>query len=607
MISIEKISSSVLFRLIAFLGSTLLLCAVSLVFAIGSYVWTVYYGYFKTPLIFILNWLPILVLQMVILSACGKQWLAFLINSVLTFLPAIGNYFKLSFRDDPFVFSDITSIRAGLAVAGDYDLQISTKIVVAVIFVFLGTVTLAFFVRGKVNKKVRMTMFLIPILSIWPLWRFVYSSNTLYKKLASQNVIYLTRDDRDRFRSTGFPYPFIHSIRDGANMPPDGYDENTAIQRLEAYSSELLSDKENPNIMIIQLESFSDFEEMGVEGIEASVYAPLRQLQEECCSGVLVPNIIGGGTVNTERSVLTGSFKLQQYYRPSFSYVRYLRSQGYYTTGSHPNVSSFYSRGLINDYLGFEEYLFRDNFFNSINEWRCDSEYLPAVFQLFLDNMESEQPVFSFNVTTQGHWPYKYNDYYDRNDYWTGENVQDTTRCLINNYCSLISETQKVLVQELETLVDYPEPIIVLLYGDHKPWLTQEAGVALGDATFYDDLGISFNLDTEEGLLRYISTPYLIWANTAAKEQIGNDFTGNAPTISPCYLMNILFEEIGWEGPAYMQYTSSIMGRLPVIYTNGRYIEDGTYTNELSYSGKELLKEYEFLQYYVHYRPELAG
>ena len=234
MISIEKISSSVLFRLIAFLGSTLLLCAVSLVFAIGSYVWTVYYGYFKTPLIFILNWLPILVLQMVILSACGKQWLAFLINSVLTFLPAIGNYFKLSFRDDPFVFSDITSIRAGLAVAGDYDLQISTKIVVAVIFVFLGTVTLAFFVRGKVNKKVRMTMFLIPILSIWPLWRFVYSSNTLYKKLASQNVIYLTRDDRDRFRSTGFPYPFIHSIRDGANMPPDGYDENTAIQRMGA-------------------------------------------------------------------------------------------------------------------------------------------------------------------------------------------------------------------------------------------------------------------------------------------------------------------------------------------------------------------------------------
>ena len=103
------IGSSRVLRTLLFLGSTVLLCAASLTFAIGSYVWYVYYGYLKNPLIFFFNWIPILLMQMILLSVCGKQWLAFLINSVLTFLSAIGNFYKLTFRNDPFVFSDILS------------------------------------------------------------------------------------------------------------------------------------------------------------------------------------------------------------------------------------------------------------------------------------------------------------------------------------------------------------------------------------------------------------------------------------------------------------------------------------------------------------------
>ncbi len=583
---IDFVESSRILRTSVFLGTTLLLCAASLTFAFGSYVWDVYYGYFKNPLIFIFNWIPILLMQMVLLSACGRQWLAFLINSVLTFLPAIGNFYKLTFRNDPFVFSDISSITAGLAVAGEYDLQINTRIIQAVLFVIVGTLVLFFLVRGKTDKILRIAMPLLALLSVWPLWNYIYSNDKLYKDLASRNVIYLTRDDRDKFRSTGFPYPFLHSIRDGANLPPDGYDEKITVQKLGSFTSEDIRDIIKPNILVIQLESFSDFEAMGVDGIAEYVYEPLRQLQVESSCGLLVPNIIGGGTVNTERAVMSGCVKLQQYYQPSFSYIRYLKAQGYFTTGSHPNVSSFYSRGLINDYLGFDEYLYRDNYFDDIMEWRCDKIYLPTVFRLFRENAESEQPVFSFNVTTQGHWPYEFDEYYDRDDYWQGDGVQNTTRCLINNYFSLITETQTILIRELEALEDYPEPMIVLMYGDHKPWLAEEAGVALGDAGFYEDLNISFDLDTEEGLLRYISTPYLIWGNAAAKEMTGNDFTGEEPTISPCYLMNILFSEIGWKGPAYMQYTDIIMNRIPVIYTNGCYIEDGTYTKELSAEGK---------------------
>ena len=594
---------SALLRSLTFLASTALMCAVSLMFAFGLYSWNAFIGYFRNPLIFIFNWLPIILVQMLLLSACGRQWLAFLINSIITFLPAIGNFYKLTFRNDPFVFSDISSIRAGLAVAGDYDLQINHRIIVSVLFVAFGTLILFILIRKKTNKRARSLLLLGVLISIFPLWKCIYSNDELYIKTANQNFVLITRDDRDTFRAAGFPYPFLHSIKDAAGLAPDGYNAQVTKEKLGNFTSEPVADDVKPNIMVIQLESFSDYEAMGIEGISEFVYAPLRQLQEESYSGLLVPNVIGGGTVNTERCVLSGSFKLQQYKHPAYSFVRFFSSQGYYTTGSHPNVASFYSRGVVNKYLGFDEYLFRDNFFYNINEWRCDDTYLPIIFSLFREHAEKGENVFSFNVTTQGHWPYSFSEYYDQDDYWTGEKVKSSSRVLLNNYFSLITETQQILVQELDALRNCPEPMIVVIYGDHKPWLAEDPGLELGNSGFYEDLNLTFDLNTEEGLLQYTSTPYLIWANTAAKELTGSDFVGDAPTISPCYLMNVLFREIGWNGPAYMQYTNTIMDKIPVIYTNGCYVENGIYTKELSPEGKELLNEYDCLQYYVHYRP----
>lgn len=67
------VSRSPVWRTVLFLSSSLLLAAVSLSFAIGVYVWDVYFGYFRHPMIFLLNWLPILVLQLLLLALCGRQ------------------------------------------------------------------------------------------------------------------------------------------------------------------------------------------------------------------------------------------------------------------------------------------------------------------------------------------------------------------------------------------------------------------------------------------------------------------------------------------------------------------------------------------------------
>ena len=70
--------------------------------------------------------------------------------------------------------------------------------------------------------------------------------------------------------------------------------------------------------------------------------------------------------------------------------------------------------------------------------------------------------------------------------------------------------------------------------------------------------------------------------------------------------MSILFDRIGWKGPAFMQFTEQIRASIPVICTKGGYVEDSVYTQNLSENGMKLMKQYQDVQYYVRYKPELA-
>ena len=107
-------------------------------------------------------------------------------------------------------------------------------------------------------------------------------------------------------------------------------------------------------------------------------------------------------------------------------------------------------------------------------------------------------------------------------------------------------------------------------------------------------------------MVDYLGTPYLIWANQAAKTVLENELVGTGPVTSPGYLMNVLFEQLGWTGPAFLQFTSDVMQHISIICTRGGYVEDGQYVQNLGERGEKLLKEYRDLLYYLHYRPELA-
>lgn len=569
------------------------LCVLCLSFAIGVYDRALFYGYFRYPMIFLLNWLPILLFQLLMLMLLNRQWLAFLLTSIVFLAASIGNFFKLKFRDEPFVFRDIGSIRAGMEVAGSYGVSLNKRIIFAFILVLLITAALFFASRSKLRLRQRIVCAIAVASLLFPLWRMVYSSSDLYYELGEKNKVMTTWDTRQYFTANGFIYPFLFSITESRDFPPEGYDAAAAKELLEHYSDDIIPEDKRTNILVLQMESLTDLEAMGVENIAEEVYAPLRALQKESICGTLIANVIGGGTIDTERCFLTGSYGLQTYREDSPSYVRYLNSQGYFTSGGHPNYGYFYNRNNVARYLGFQEYLTRDNYYQSVTggKWRCDESFLPDVFRQFIERSKEEQPIFAFRISLQGHGPYNSESYDREANLWHSEKASETALHVVNNYLGMIAETQRLLLEGLDSLRYESEPMIVLIYGDHNPYLSSEQ--------VYLDLGITFDMTTEEGMLHYYGTPWFIWANDAAKESFDRDFLGEGPTVSPGYLLNVLFQELGWRGSAFMQYTNCMMQHIPVVSTNGYYIVNGVYTTSPNEAAKELLTQYEAVQFWA--------
>ena len=122
----------------------------------------------------------------------------------------------------------------------------------------------------------------------------------------------------------------------------------------------------------------------------------------------------------------------------------------------------------------------------------------------------------------------------------------------------------------------------------------------MGDGNaFYEEMGIDVDPGTEEGFYRHYTTRYLIWANGAARALLGKDLQGQGPDISPCYLMNLVFQQLGWEGPAFMQAMTGMMNMFPVVSSaSGLTMVDGRLTADIPEDRRALFQEFLYLQQY---------
>jgi len=552
--------------------------------------WSMFVSYFENPLIVVLNVLPCVLLVFFFWCVSGRAWVAVTVPALLIYVMSAINYYKVRIRNEAFTARDIRLAGEALGILPNYKLEFSGRILLMLVTFAAAVLFAVFLMKGRLGRPwLRLLCAVLIVALCAALYVGVYVPRGWYEKTEndSERIEIDQWAQLDSFVSRGFVYSFLHTLKDAFPRVPEGYSAKEAAAILAAAPEGHIADDKKVSVIALMLESYADLSTIAEVPLAYDLYAPFHALQAESRSGFIVSNTFGGGTTNSERAFLTGYAEQEDYNTRTNSYVWYLRGEGYHTEGIHPGLNWFYNRRNVNEYLGFEDYYFLGDL-EGLD--RPDVTFFPAVRALY-DARDRSVPYFSYSISFQNHGAYDATSTVDE-AYIERGGMTDASYNILNNYLAGIAETTELLADFVDGFRDEPDPVVIVVYGDHMPWLGD------GDSVIAD-LGINADRSTEEGFLHYYSTPYLIWANDAAKRVTGNDFTGDGGRISACFLMNELFTLCSWDGPAFMAVADGVREHVSVIQTaDGWYAEDGRYVRALSEDAAARFRAYDYAAYY---------
>lgn len=557
-------------------------------------------SYFKLPLLVVMNLLMPLLLVYLGFFLFARPWAAYLLSAVPFLTLALANYYKIQLRGDPVLASDLRLLRTAGGIMGNYSFELSAPVgIVAAGFVTMLLLSILLLRREHMSRHERLAGLML-LLSLTLAGGFeLYPDADIYEKTANSGLIN-PWSETEIYVSRGTTYPFLYSVQDMLPNAPSGYRESEASSTLASYEDQDIPEGEKITVVGIMLEAFSDMTDFPVlDEVPAihKIYEPLHELEERSVSGRLLTNIFAGGTVDTEWGYLTGYSEHEEFRSPVNTYVRYFKSQGYDALYRHPGYSWFYNRSNVNEYLGFDECVFNDTGFGdliSISDalYHSDKVLVDYLLNDIDSRTETDDPLFLFSVSYQNHGPYPSETYWE--EYVTPEKNgwSMQTCCVINNYLAGIRSTINEMCRMTEELEGRDEPIVFVFFGDHKPWMGNGNSV-------YTEMGINMDVSTLDGFYNYYATPYVIYANQAARDLLGNDFAEPGGDFSPCFLMARVFDECGWEGPGFMQLQREMRAVSPLMSSNGWRMQNGQLTMELDGTAEDENERYLRAQYYI--------
>lgn len=582
---------------------------VALYFAARMYGYELFFSYLDSPLILLMNLLPGLLLALLLFALTNRIWPAVLGSGVLIIAGGIAEFFKLQTRSEPLFAGDLRYIGEAANISSRYTLTLSFTMILCIVAVIAATVVALLFLKARFRRWWPRLVFLVLVLGACAGSYFgLFRSEAIYEKTENLIEVYsqsLTDgtymmnqwNERDEFCGRGFWYPFLYSTTKlGASRPKD-YSAAAARELLNGYEGADIPADRKVNLISIMLEAYADFSVFPQLEFVNDPYETFHALQREGVSGLLDVNIFAGGTIDTERCYMSGAPEMYDYRFPADSFVRWFAGQGYRTDFCHPGYSWFYNRENVAENLGFETSRFGGDYFPITADEQIlpDSAFFPMLVDLLHASAADGVPYFNMSVTYQNHGPYADSFLYDAQQTFVRGDMSEQSAIILNNYFWGISRTDRALRELTDTLRSDPEPVVLVLFGDHKPWLGDYSSV-------YFDLGIDMRFWEAESDLEYCRTPYVIWANDAAKRTLGRDVTGEAGEFSPCYLMLKVFDACGWTGDAYMQALREAYPEISLISPRlNLYRGDGFFTgypDRLPEAAKYSVESLRIMSYY---------
>jgi hypothetical protein len=566
----------------------------------------IWLGYWEDLWIPAINFAIIFSFCLVFFALIGRAWIAYLLTALIWLGAAIGNYYLIIIRSDPLQFQDITCLREALAITETqgYELELSARVIISVGGALGYTVLLALLSRWKPRWKSIGRAIGIAVAALALTGALVAACSGEMLELTKNYTHVNTWSSTEIYASRGVVYSFTRSAFTASGKPSD-YSKAAAEETLAKYTETNIPDSQKVDVFVIMRESYSDLSKLDYNesALDLSCYDNYHGLvKESVVLGSLVTNGFGGNTKDAERCFLTGCYSPKDWRKPTNSYLWYLKQQGYRTEGAHPFNGWFYNRLNVDRYLGFDSYKFREDGFDELvgaDKIAEDDVLYDVIWEQYQKHLETDDsPYFNFSVTYEGHGPYNY-----KGNVYRGRYVQKYAKTAdgyaMNNYlccCAKRDDELQVLINRFRTC---ERPIVLLTYGDHKATLGKD--INNYTTASYKRFGMDVDLTTEQGFFNYYSTDYVIWMNDAARKQLGlaGEKLQTGPTISPCYLMNVLFDTLGWgDGPAYLQAMGDMMEEFPVYSTKGRISVNGKLVNNIPSSHAENYHLMKTLCYY---------
>jgi hypothetical protein len=174
------------------------------------------------------------------------------------------------------------------------------------------------------------------------------------------------------------------------------------------------------------------------------------------------------------------------------------------------------------------------------------------------------------------------------------EGLSESDNLEVNEYLSLINQSDQALENLLNELRESDEPTIVVFFGDHQPYFP---------TTFNDEL--MDDGDDPIHVFRLWSTKYLIWANydVAGSETLDSD-----QDLSTNYLGAVLLDAIGAPMTDYEKANMTLHNYLVAINVIGYEAEDGTFCyaeeGDPDYSYYQDLERMQYMTFFDYERED---
>ena len=538
------------------------------------------------PIIFLLNLMPILILNILIFILCKNTFFSAAAVSVISFSASLINRFKIIYYDDPFMPLDIfngSSATTGKAAINTirYDF---VMFVVCILVIALLIAAGIFIKSYKFNAFTKVSITVLTICFALIINTLVYSSTSLYEKLPVQTSKYTS----GVFNDLGFIYSFLYNFNTSRIEQPDNYNKKYAQELIKAHSTEKAKVPNiKSNVIFIVSEAFSDLSTYK-PFIITEANDPLKNysrisLMRNSISGHIIVPGNSGETANAEYDILTGmqTSYLNSKGTSAFNMIRknlssiprFFTENGYADQLIYPGEGWMYNRSNVYKFLGLSNQVLINSFKKPDNlkgDNISDYSLAKMIVQKYKDNYKTKEvkPWFCYAVSTQNSAPYtadKYN--YKPVEVETfRKEIPDESKNKLNTYFEGVRDSDSMLNVLVNYFMNSDTPTIIVFVGNHLPFTGD-------DADIYKELGINFD---ERGSMEQIYNssrlPFLIWANETAYNKTNFEAAKKKldlpkdNTINANYLGPVLLELLGFKGQdSYYDFLNDVRRDLPVI------------------------------------------